>query len=186
MPKRKKDRSDDCDFDYLAKKLRKIERKISRKRGRRTLSSDSDMSLQDQNSSEKIAAIEVDVTEPQECYSYWEELLEQSNVNTHHSDVADTVATVAAPVASASPQLQPPNDPVTANESIAALPDVLTERTLSTELLSILGEDQPPLGGLPACPCSRRKLQAALSGRAHRRMPIPLALHRSGERSIAP
>ncbi|XP_039751473.1 uncharacterized protein LOC120627535 [Pararge aegeria] len=142
MPKRKKDRSDDCDFDYLAKKLRNIERKISRKRGRRTLSSDSDnMSLQDPNSSEPIAAIEVDVTEPQECCSYWNEPLEQSNGNTHHSDVTDTVATAAAPVASASPQLQRPNDPVTANELIVALPDAQTEPTLNPELLSILGED---------------------------------------------
>lgn len=43
MPKRKKDKGDDRDLDYLERKLRKLERKISRKRRRQTSSADSDI-----------------------------------------------------------------------------------------------------------------------------------------------
>lgn len=42
MPKRKKDKGDDRDLDYLERKLRKLERKISRKRRRQTSSAHSD------------------------------------------------------------------------------------------------------------------------------------------------
>ncbi|XP_061728495.1 uncharacterized protein LOC133533531 [Cydia pomonella] len=72
MPKRK---SDEDDYDYLEKQLRKLKRRIKSRRNRRrdsSLSSCSDgVSLHDPRECESIANVDNDVIEPEPGCSYW-------------------------------------------------------------------------------------------------------------------